>query len=126
MARAKVVQTAHQAELLKQPGVQAVGISSSVDSPGEAALLIYLIRGVEHGAIPHVIDSLRTRVREGNRFRADYGGAHPKRGCSVPAAKTATQSERLPNAKTVALRLGAGPKIATSIFLILSFRLLRA
>ncbi len=93
VARAKVVQTAHQAELLKQPGVQAVGISSSVDSPGEAALLIYLTRGVEHGAIPQVIDNLRTRVREGNRFRADYGGAHPKRGCSVPAAKASAKSE---------------------------------
>jgi hypothetical protein len=92
MARAKVVQTAHQAELLKQPGVQAVGITSSVDSPGEAALLIYLTLGVEHGAIPQVIDGLRTRVREGNRFRADYGGAHPKRGCSVPATKTTTKS----------------------------------
>jgi hypothetical protein len=94
VARAKVVQTAHQAELLKQPGVQAVGISSSVDSPGEAALLIYLTRGVEHGAIPQVIDGLRTRVREGNRFRADYGGAHPKRGCSVPAMKASAQSAK--------------------------------
>jgi hypothetical protein len=92
MARAKVVQAAHQVELLKQPGVQGVGITSSVDSPGEAALLIYLTRGVEHGAIPQVIDNLRTRVREGDRFRADYGGAHPKRGCSVPAAKATAKS----------------------------------
>jgi hypothetical protein len=93
VARAKVVQAAHQAELLKQPGIQGVGITSSVDSPGETALLIYLTRGAEHGAIPQVIDNLRTRVREGNRFRADYGGAHPKRGCSVPASKTAAKSE---------------------------------
>lgn len=92
VARAKVVQAAHQAELLKQPGVQAVGITSSVDSPGEAALLIYLTRGAEHGAIPQVIDKLRTRVREGNRFRADFGGAHPKRGCSVPTAKTTAKT----------------------------------
>ena len=89
MARAKVVHAAHVAELLKQPGVQGVGISSSVDSAGEAALLIYFIRGVEHGAIPQVIDGLRTRVREGSRFRADYGAARSKPGCSVPAAKTA-------------------------------------
>jgi len=93
VARAKVVQAAHQAELLKQPGVQGVGITSSVDSPGDAALLIYLTRGVEHGAIPQVIDNLRTRVREGNRFRADYGGAHPKRGCSVPATKATAKNE---------------------------------
>jgi hypothetical protein len=87
VARAKIVHAAHLAELLKQPGVQAVGISSSADSAGEAALLIYFLRGVEHGAIPQVIDGLRTRVREGGPFRADYGGA--RRGCPVPAAKTA-------------------------------------
>jgi hypothetical protein len=92
VARAKVIQVAHQAELLKQPGVQAIGITSSVDSPGEAALLIYLTRGVEHAAIPQVIDNLRTRVREGDRFRADFGGAHRKPGCSVPAAKSGTST----------------------------------
>jgi hypothetical protein len=89
LARAKIVHTAHVAELMKQPGVQGVGISSSVDSPGDAALLIYFIRGVERGAVPQVIDGLRTRVREGGRFRADYGGAKKKPGCSVPRVKTA-------------------------------------
>jgi hypothetical protein len=98
IARAKVVETAHMAELLKQPGVQGVGISSSADSAGEAALLIYFIRGVEHGAVPQVIDGLRTRVREGSRFRGDYGGVRPKRGCSVPAPKTA-QAGTAPIAK---------------------------
>jgi len=91
VARAKIVHVAHVAELLKQPGVEAVGISSSADSAGEAALLIYLLRGVEHGAIPQVIDRLRTRVREGGPFRADYGGARPKHGCPVPARKTAAK-----------------------------------
>jgi len=89
LARAKAVHTAHVADLMKQPGVQGVGISSSVDSPGEAALLIYYVRGVERGAIPQVIDGLRTRVREGGRFRADYGGAKRRPGCSVPRVKTA-------------------------------------
>jgi hypothetical protein len=56
--------------------------------------LIYFLSGVEHGAVPQVIDGLRTRVREGSRFRADYGGARPKRGCSVPAPKTAQASPR--------------------------------
>jgi hypothetical protein len=87
IARAKVVQAAHMAEVLKLPGVQGVGITSSVDSPGEAALLIYFIRGVSHDPAPVAIDGLRTRVREGSRFRGDYGGARPKRGCSVPAPK---------------------------------------
>jgi hypothetical protein len=101
VARARTVETARVDEWMKKTGVQGVGISSSVDSPGEAALMIYLIRGMEHPAIPAVIDGLRTRVREGSRFRAGLGGPRPGGGCSVPAAKNAdararsnTQSKR--------------------------------
>ena len=82
--RAKVVHEAHVDELMKTDGVQGVGITSSVDSPGDAALMIFLIRGVAHPAIPPLIDGLRTRVRESTRFRAGFGDAQPKRGCSVP------------------------------------------
>ena len=98
VGRAKAVQAAHVAELLKQPGVQGVGITSSVDSPGDAALMIYFLRGAEHGAIPQVIDSLRTRVRVGSRFRANYGGTRQQRGCSVPAVKT-SQAGTTPQTK---------------------------
>jgi hypothetical protein len=87
VARAKAVHAAHADELLKRPGVQGVGISSSVDSPGEAALIIFLIRGEVHDPIPPVIDGLRTRVRESSRFRAGFGDAVPHRACSLPIAK---------------------------------------
>jgi len=83
--RAKVVHEAHVDELMKMDGVQGVGITSSVDSPGEAALMIFLIRGVAHPAIPPLIDGLRTRVRESTRFRAGFGDSQPKGGCSVPS-----------------------------------------
>jgi hypothetical protein len=86
-ARAKVVHTAHVEEWTKRPGVQGVGISSSVDSPGEAALIIFLIRGEAHDPIPAVIDGLRTRVRETSRFRAGVGDALPHRTCSLPITK---------------------------------------
>jgi hypothetical protein len=89
-SRAKVVHAAHTEELMQQPGVQGVGVTSSVDSPGEAALMIFLIRGVGHNPIPPVIDGLRTRVRESSRFRAGYGGAAAQRACSLPG-RTATQ-----------------------------------
>jgi hypothetical protein len=87
VARAKVVHNAHADELLKRPGAQGVGISSSVDAPGEAALIIFLIRGAAHDLIPPVIDGLRTRVRESSRFRAGFGDALPHRACSLPIAK---------------------------------------
>src|SRR5262249_55477994 len=54
MSRASVVRTAHVTEWMQRPDVQGVGITSSVDSPGEAALMIFLIRGAEHEAIPPV------------------------------------------------------------------------
>lgn len=98
MARAKFVHAAHVDELMKMPGVQGVGITSSVDSPGEAALMIYLIRGAAHPAIPPLIDGLRTRVRESSRFRAGFGDDRPKHGCSVPAAKK-TQPSPAPGSK---------------------------
>jgi len=52
LQRANVVHAAHAKSLMQQPGVQGVGITSSIDSPGEAALMIFLIRGVTHVPIP--------------------------------------------------------------------------
>jgi hypothetical protein len=86
IARAEVVHAAHADEWMRKSGVQGVGVGSSVDSPGEAALIIFLIRGVPHDPIPLVIDGLRTRVRESSRFRAGFGGGQPRRACSLSAA----------------------------------------
>jgi hypothetical protein len=86
VARASIVHAAHVDELMKQPGVQGVGITSSADAPGEAALMIYLIRGEKHDAVPAVIDGVRTRVRETSRFTAGRRGQEPQQGCKVPAA----------------------------------------
>ena len=85
--RARVVHAAHADAIMQQRGVQGVGISSSADSPGEAALMMFLIRGAAHGAIPPVIDGLRTRVRESSRFRAGYRGGQERRVCTVPMPK---------------------------------------
>ncbi len=102
MERAKVVHSAHVAALMKQAGVQGVGIGSSVDSPGEAALMIFTIRGVPQAPIPAVIDGLRTRVRESSRFRAGTVGAEVQRACKATPAKvgikTAT-AKATPDAK---------------------------
>jgi hypothetical protein len=86
--RVKAVHASHAATLLKQSGIQGVGISPSLDSPGEAALMIFLVRGVAHNTIPPVFDDARTRVRESNRFRANYGAATSPRGCHLPARKS--------------------------------------
>jgi hypothetical protein len=84
--RAKVVHTAHAKAIMRQPGVQGVGIGSSVDSPGEAALIIFLIRGAAHDPIPPVIDGLRTRVRISSRFTSGARGTSAHPACLVPLA----------------------------------------
>jgi hypothetical protein len=90
LERAKLVHTAQVNNLMKQPGVQGVGITSSADAPGEAALMIYLVRGQLHNPIPAVIDGLRTRVRESSRFTAGGWGQGKIPGCRLPETKNGT------------------------------------
>jgi hypothetical protein len=88
LAQAKQVHEASAQEQMNQPGVQGVGISASLDAPGEAALMIFLVRGEAHNPIPPVIDGLRTRVRESSRFRAGSGDVSSRRACTMPSSKT--------------------------------------
>lgn len=88
-ARGRAVHSAHVADWMKQPGVQGFGVSASADSEGEVALMIFLIRGAAHGAIPAEIDGVRTRVRESSRFKAGMDSVRPQSGCKFPAAKPA-------------------------------------
>jgi hypothetical protein len=92
--RALGVQSAHQDEWLRKAGVQAIGVTSSVDSPGESALLIYLVRGEVHDPIPAVIDGVRTRVRVGSRFRAGVGGGTTNAACRAPVTAAPVSSEK--------------------------------
>ncbi|MGC2695779.1 MAG: hypothetical protein WA738_08305 [Candidatus Angelobacter sp.] len=67
---ATAVKDAHVADLMSQPGIQGVGVSISADNPTETAVSIYVIKGVAHPAIPAVLDGIRTRIFEGDRFKA--------------------------------------------------------
>ncbi len=97
LVRAKRVHQASAQEQMSQPGVQGVGISSSLDAPGEAALMIFLERGAAHNPLPPVIDGLRTRVRESSRFRAGAGDASSRGACTLPASKTLPQQASTKN-----------------------------
>ena len=67
---AGAVKEAHVSEFMGKPGIQGFGVTVSLDNPAEAAIAVFVIRGVEHPAIPAVIDGMRTRIFEGERFRA--------------------------------------------------------
>jgi hypothetical protein len=94
LTRAKAVQAAHVNELMKQPGVQGVGITSSADAPGEAALMIFVVRGAARNPIPALIDGVRTRIRESSRFTAGQRGAETVSGCKVPLAQSTARAKR--------------------------------
>jgi hypothetical protein len=68
--RAMIVKEAHVGSLMGQPGIQGVGVSLSADNPAETAVSIYVVKGVAHAPIPAIIDGVRTRIFEGDRFRA--------------------------------------------------------
>jgi hypothetical protein len=83
LARAKAVHRAHEEEWMSKVGVQGVGIGASTDAPSEAALIIFLIRGIAHETIPATIDGVRTRVRESSAFVAGLTEQHARAGCLV-------------------------------------------
>ncbi len=68
--RATAVKEAHVAEFMGQSGIQGVGVSVSADNPAETAVSIYIVKGQSHPTIPAVIDGVRTRIFEGERFKA--------------------------------------------------------
>jgi hypothetical protein len=99
LALARTIHANHADEWMRKSGVQGFGITSSADAPSEAALMIFLIRGVPHDAIPPIIDGVRTRVRESSRFRAGFGDTQTQRGCSAQTpgkARTKLGSGPLP------------------------------
>jgi len=85
LLRAKTAHAANVAEWMTRPGVQGFGITSSADVPGQAALMIFLIRGVAHDPIPVTLGGVRTRIRESSRFTAGHRDDEPLPGCRVPA-----------------------------------------
>lgn len=70
-SRGLSIKADHRNELL-QPGIQGVGVGRSDDSPGEAAIVVYTIKGEAHQPVPPVIDGVRTKIVEGERFRTSH------------------------------------------------------
>lgn len=78
LAAAKAVKEKYVASLMKQAGVLGVGVTSSLDNPSEAAIIVYVEEGKPHASIPLELDGLRVRVKSTSRFRAFLWG-HPRK-----------------------------------------------
>jgi hypothetical protein len=99
IAQTKSIKEQHVTELMSDPAVIGVGVSASLDSPGDPALMIYVLKGKAHQAIPASIDGVRTRIKETSPFRANV--ARPRKspvaaGCHVPKNTQPTTLDAAP------------------------------
>ncbi|MFZ0333434.1 MAG: hypothetical protein WAL69_04805, partial [Candidatus Acidiferrales bacterium] len=77
LAAAKTAKEKYSPSLMKQPGILGVGVTSSLDNPSEAAILVFVQTGKPHNPIPLELDGIRVRVKSTDQFRA-YSWGHPK------------------------------------------------
>jgi hypothetical protein len=96
--RGLVAKDNHRNEFM-QAGFQGIGVGFSDDAPGEAAIVIYTIAGQAHAAIPAVIDGVRTKIIEGERFRASGWNPQLERGgtCGKKPAKAELKAKLKPD-----------------------------
>jgi hypothetical protein len=72
--RATATKETYAEGLMSQPGIQGVGVGRSNDNSSETAIVIYVLSGQPHPTIPAVLEGVRTKIIEGDRFRAfDWG-----------------------------------------------------
>lgn len=89
ITRAAAIKDKNVAELFARSGVQGVGVGVSDDNSAEAALVIYIDIAQPRTEIPAVIDGLRTKIIEGDRFRTFDWGKEPRKPqtCSPQTAQ---------------------------------------
>jgi hypothetical protein len=73
--------------LMSQPGIQGVGVGRSNDNSAETAIVIYVLSGQPRLAIPAVLEGVRTKIIEGDRFRAFDWGKETRPGGRCPTKK---------------------------------------
>jgi len=94
IARASAAKTDSVAGLMQLSGIQGVGVTASADSAGEAALLVYVVRGATHDAIPRVVNGVRTAIRASSLFRSGFGTAAGTACAVSPGAQPQSQVKR--------------------------------
>jgi hypothetical protein len=83
LARAIQVKARHSTELMSNSKVFGVGVGASKDSPGEAAIVIYIDRDSQL-SMPLEMDGARTQIVRTDAFRTSGWGKEVKKICSKP------------------------------------------
>jgi hypothetical protein len=75
---ARATKESYAEGLMSQAGIQGVGVGRSTDNPAEPAIVVYVLSGQTRPAIPAVFGGVRTKIIEGDRFRAFAWGKETK------------------------------------------------
>jgi hypothetical protein len=92
LVKAAQVKAQHARQLMSSPDVFGVGMGSSQDSPGEAAIVIYVDRN-SSVQLPAEIDGTRTRIVRTDAFRTSNWGKEAQRSSSRTAGVRLTHSQ---------------------------------
>lgn len=92
--RGLVAKDNHKAEYFKT-GFQGIGVGLSDDAPGESTIVINTIKGAPHAAIPATIDGVRTKVVDGEPFRASHW--NPKLESKVASCSKQASASQIKN-----------------------------
>ena len=87
LERAVQIKARHSAELMSNSKVFGVGVGASKDSPGEAAIVIYIDRDSQL-SMPLEMDGTRTQIVRTDPFRTSGWGKEVKKACSKPIANS--------------------------------------
>ncbi len=79
LSAAKAVKEKYSPSLMKQPAILGVGVTSSLDNPSEAAIIVFVQTGKPYNPIPLELDGIRVRVKSTDQFRAySWGPSTPR------------------------------------------------
>ena len=84
VARVAAIKQQHAEQLLREnPAIFGVGVGASEDSPGEAAVVLFVDKDMSYTP-PTVLDGARIKVRRSDRFRAwGWNERQQPRACSL-------------------------------------------
>jgi hypothetical protein len=97
MARVGALKEQWAQQLLRSnPAIFAVGVGTSEDSPGEAAIVLFVDKNASYSP-PVALAGARTKVVRSDRFRAWGWNEHPHpRACPAPTRKQSRKGIVLP------------------------------
>jgi hypothetical protein len=83
-ARVAAIKEQYAGQLLREnPAIFGVGVGASEDSPGEAAIVLFVDKDMSYTP-PPVLDGARIKVRRSDRFRAwGWNESQQRRACSL-------------------------------------------